>query len=742
MLKSKKSSDKKEQPKKRKSPSRSTSKENDRSVSKKFAKFENLRPLSNCLLSSLDTHNVPHFKTKKIVGEIVERIVTAGYNWDRILYYHAKSESSFSKKLIPYFFMSKDDLPAGLTPENLLEKLYAFIDNSKQEVMTSMMASIPFDYNITMPNASLVKHQEKKTQDEPKYERLVKRKSRDQSSSDSDSSDSDQETRVKIKKKRRKMRDKSTSESDSDTDEENRKYQEKKMPPIPAKSTIKQEIKSEPQSPSVSEASSNDFEKMITADEENKDKQKQSILEKVNDIIKSCVKLKNENKISGPKLEKANKIIAKAQAKKMKLMKQESKGEEDDDDNDTLWTEKTVRTVETVKEPKHPKYLRIHEESKYLTKEDPAKIKLTSKENLETTDITKASGNTTKENTEPKSESSVDPQDVEEGEITDEGEDVVHIEEVTIDENPDDIQEKKKEKKKKKKHKDDKERQRKRDFYEGVYQRTVDDELMAMAGSDNRITRMSLDNPERSRSMTRSRSRSGSQSPEHSYRKKAAAAAVSGRYNHHQYRPRSRTPSSGSEEEDPNLNRWIPITPCTIQEDVEIEPMSSVMVNIKAKGEFSFKDNPGCFVRVTKWTGKDNVNFMVIKPQIVKLLDSSCVKVEVGNPYPDKFLNIYKHDKIACMSILAATPPAALFRDLNCSPERYQSSEKRWFKVTTVVLHRKGSLDKISISPGKTLKVVGTVIGPLKKHIGKFKVLKIPEKSFLNIVKRSRCAYF
>ena len=30
-----------------------------------------------------------------------------------------------------------------------------------------------------------------------------------------------------------------------------------------------------------------------------------------------------------------------------------------------------------------------------------------------------------------------------------------------------------------------------------------------------------------------------------------------------------------------------------------------------------------------------------------------------------------------------------------------------------------GSLDKITISPGKTLKVVGTVIGPLKKHIGR-----------------------
>ena len=109
---------------------------------------------------------------------------------------------------------------------------------------------------------------------------------------------------------------------------------------------------------------------------------------------------------------------------------------------------------------------------------------------------------------------------------------------------------------------------------------------------------------------------------------------------------------------------------------------------------------------------------MVIKPQIVQLVESSCVRVEVSNPYPDKFLNILRHDKIACMSILSATPPSSLFSRLNCSPERYQSADKRWFKVTTVVLHRKGSLDKISISPGKTLKVVGTVIGPLKKHIG------------------------
>ena len=53
-------------------------------------------------------------------------------------------------------------------------------------------------------------------------------------------------------------------------------------------------------------------------------------------------------------------------------------------------------------------------------------------------------------------------------------------------------------------------------------------------------------------------------------------------------------------------------------------------------------------------------------------------------------LNIYKHDKVACMSILSSPPPSAMLSRINCSPERYQSQDKRWFKVTTVVLHKKG----------------------------------------------------
>ena len=62
--------------------------------------------------------------------------------------------------------------------------------------------------------------------------------------------------------------------------------------------------------------------------------------------------------------------------------------------------------------------------------------------------------------------------------------------------------------------------------------------------------------------------------------------------------------------------------------------MSSVSVPIKAKGEFSFRDNPGCQVhpvqqptqlhtvlqvRMTKWTGKDSVEFINVRPQLVRL---------------------------------------------------------------------------------------------------------------------------
>ena len=142
--------------------------------------------------------------------------------------------------------------------------------------------------------------------------------------------------------------------------------------------------------------------------------------------------------------------------------------------------------------------------------------------------------------------------------------------------------------------------------------------------------------------------------------------------------------------------------------------MSAMIVTIKAKGEFSFKDNPGCMVKMTKWTGKDSVSSIHVRPQIVRLTGSSYVSIEVANTYQDKTISLHKYDKIACLSILSAPMPSRLFSSLSSSPDRFQTGDRRWFKVTTVVLHKKGSLDRITIQPGKTLNLFA-----LKKHVGK-----------------------
>jgi len=140
---------------------------------------------------------------------------------------------------------------------------------------------------------------------------------------------------------------------------------------------------------------------------------------------------------------------------------------------------------------------------------------------------------------------------------------------------------------------------------------------------------------------------------------------------------------------------------------------------VRAKGEFSFKDNAGCMVRITKWTGKDSTTSVHIRPQIILLDDRTSVVIEVTNPHSERNLELVKHDKIACLSVLSAPAHPSTFRGLRCSPDRYQTEDHRWFKVTTVVLHKKGNLDRLSIHPGRSMRVIATVIGPLKKHVGK-----------------------
>ena len=576
----------------KRSPSRSMSQEREKSLTKKFAKYDNLRPLSNFILSALESYEVPHFKTKKIVGEIIDRIVTAGYSWDKLLCYHSKGNSHFTKKLIPYFFMSKDELPDSLGPEKLLAKLFDFIARSVNEVSMGMMGSPPSSRPLTSPSSRSMTSPSSRAvaspppRQEPEYQKtsllsrsrnisscssdkmedkpmvkkdsnrivlakedwplplvskeerqmVPKRKIKDDSSASSDSEDED--SRRKKHKRKRKPSSRGHSASSSSSDDENIKK--------PSSTAVRNDVKNEPKSPSLSsDASSNDLDKMMASPPHgDKSKQKQSLLEKVNDIIKSCVKLKDEKKISGVKLEKANKIIAKAEAKRAKLLKQESEeivGEDNQKNNNDA--------MDDTLEIKHDDTELVSENDKEEEKDEQNK------------------------------------EDVEEGEITDDEEEENNDDvEVTIEEEV-----KVKEKKKKKKHRKE---HRRRNYSSDSHQGTVDDELRAMAGHDNRLTRLTLDHER-----TRSRSRSGSWSePEHSYRRKAAemAASQQTRYKSH----RSRTPSTGSEESEPtDLNRWIPITPCTVTEDAEVEPMSTAVVSIKAKGEFSFRDNPGCFVR-------------------------------------------------------------------------------------------------------------------------------------------------
>ena len=320
---------------------------------------------------------------------------------------------------IPNF---QDELPPTLSPDTLLEKLYEFIDHSVKSFSTMMMEPSSVIEEKLRVKTSLLNHS-KVNKIESKKRKVLQQSS--SSSSDSDDSDSDVETKRPKKKKvkKSKSRTKSSTSMEEDVPTRRRTISEE-SPKNKTKETfhpveVKQEVKSDNDS-DASDASSNDLEKIINKSED-KLNQKQSLLEKVNEIIKSCVRLKDEKKISGSKLEKANKIIAKAEAKRLRLLKQESL-EKDAENEDCI---------------------------------EPLKA-----DEIESMEV--------KEKVEEKN-----LDDMEEGEITDDGDDneVTIEEEVKIDEDD------KIKRKKKRKH-----RERKRTFSNDSFQGTVNDELQAMAG--------------------------------------------------------------------------------------------------------------------------------------------------------------------------------------------------------------------------------------------------------------------
>ena len=57
---------------------------------KKVSKFDSLKPISNYLETLLVSHGLTQHQADLVVFDVVERFVTAGFGWDKVLQYHAK----------------------------------------------------------------------------------------------------------------------------------------------------------------------------------------------------------------------------------------------------------------------------------------------------------------------------------------------------------------------------------------------------------------------------------------------------------------------------------------------------------------------------------------------------------------------------------------------------------------------------------------------------------------------------
>ena len=92
---------------KRQSRSRSSSVEDGR-PRQKISKTDSLKPISNYLCTLLPTHGMGSGKARMVVTDMVDRLVTGGYWWDRVIQYHAKVSSGHETLSLSYDFLGKD----------------------------------------------------------------------------------------------------------------------------------------------------------------------------------------------------------------------------------------------------------------------------------------------------------------------------------------------------------------------------------------------------------------------------------------------------------------------------------------------------------------------------------------------------------------------------------------------------------------------------------------------------------
>merc|ERR1712192_159119 len=346
-----------------------------------------------------------------------------------------------------------------------------------------------------------------------------------------------------------------------------------------------------------------------------------TLLEKVNEIIKSCVKLKEDKGISEEKPKKANKIIEKAEEKKKRLIGQSKGGEADEigkeaKEDFSRWTLIDQVEEKAAKESKGQTddgrrtplaYRRDIRGPSESASEFELEVSLDSKikEHLEDEDELKIV-------VKPLPEVKDTDVPLEDGEITQQSSEVEELVEEQPKKDPESRPseiEQALEEEVQKLSNEVKEKRNSREKSDDMSKSSVTEELQAMAGKSNRnaeaASRRRRYSSSRSKSMTRSRSQSRSRSRGreryNSYNREWDDRRWRGGRReefrggeHHQQRYRERSPGYNSQQ-------WIPLTPCAILDDVDLGPGESKEVAIRAKGEFSFKDNPGCMVRITKW---------------------------------------------------------------------------------------------------------------------------------------------
>lgn len=161
-------------------------------------------------------------------------------------------------------------------------------------------------------------------------------------------------------------------------------------------------------------------------------------------------------------------------------------------------------------------------------------------------------------------------------------------------------------------------------------------------------------------------------------------------------------------------SHWIAVSPCVIMDNITLNQVSKRPISVVQKDQYYFPSNAGFDVKITKWTGQDHIGGVHISQQVVKVEEKRDLDIMVENPYDDRALKLEKLDKIACLSVFSV--PIPRFSN-SMSPERYETHNERWFKVTTALLHKKGHIDSISIAPNKTMRIIATIVGPIKRFV-------------------------